>query len=125
MGLFGDFDTSQPLWTADKVAFQQLANGSFSAQSHTTVGIRTAFGALPTQAAPTPTPVPVAQPTPGPVNAPPQARDDGARQREHTGVALFGEPLPDVGDPFGAGLHRLVTLPRRAGSRESRLRWTF
>jgi hypothetical protein len=68
-GLLGDFDTSQPLWTANKVTLQ---GNPPTVQSQATVGILTAFGATPgAQPGPTPTPAPT-----GSVTAPPQPRDN-------------------------------------------------
>jgi hypothetical protein len=69
-GLLGDFNTSQPLWTTQKVVLQQTSSGS-SVQSQTTVGIVTAFGATPSAQ-----PGPTATPTPVSVAAPPQTRDE-------------------------------------------------
>jgi hypothetical protein len=69
-GLLGDFNTSQPLWTAQKVVLQQTSSGS-SVQSQTTVDIVNAFGATPSAQ-----PGPTATPTPASVAAPPQTRDE-------------------------------------------------
>lgn len=73
VGLFGDFNTSQPLWTAEKITFQQTASGPV-AQSRATVGIGSVVGAVPSVVAPPPAPVPT--PMPAPSSAPPQTRDE-------------------------------------------------
>ena len=72
-GLFGDFNTSQPLWTAQKIVFQTGPQGA-TAQSTATVGIASVKG-VPPQTPPGPAPTPT--PAPGPAQpAPPQERDE-------------------------------------------------
>jgi hypothetical protein len=71
-GLIGDFNTSQPLWTAEKVVLTQ-ANPP-TVQTRSTVGIGSVNGVPPTTA-PAPTPAPAPAPGPAPA-APPQVRDE-------------------------------------------------
>jgi hypothetical protein len=72
VGLIGVFDTTQPLWLADRVTLQQSPTGPV-VQSRSTVGLGEAVGTTPA-APPAPLPPVVAPPT-GQA-APPQARDE-------------------------------------------------
>ena len=72
IGLFGDFDTSNPLWTALRIATSGTPS-NLTVTSRDTAGIRSVTGAPPPAG-----PAPAPQPTPAPAPAqpaPPQVRD--------------------------------------------------
>jgi hypothetical protein len=69
--LIGDFNTSQSLWTAQKVVLSSDPSPSPVVQSRSTVGIGTATGVPPVGTSPTPSPAP----GPG-QSAPAQPRDE-------------------------------------------------
>jgi hypothetical protein len=71
IGLIGDFNTSQPLWTAEKVVMQP--GSTTNVQSRSTIGI----GNVTSQThSPTPGPTPTPTPAPSGQTAPPQTRDE-------------------------------------------------
>jgi hypothetical protein len=85
-GLIGDFNISQPVWTATRV--QLTGSGSnITVTSQTTVQLRTAVTQNQTTTGPTPAPTPVPQPA---QPAAPQARD----------AQYFNETMFRVSDTF-------------------------
>ena len=110
--LTGDFNTSQPLWTANRVVLQQPAGTGTPhvAQSTSTVGIGAAIGGTPTSAV-TPTPPPVGQ------AAPPQTKDE--RYFNETGFRIGNDAFWNFFNV--ARWRRNVRLPRLARVRLPRM----